>query len=133
MQFVTPLRPEKRYHAADEPNLAQGLKRIDVIRSEVPAITHVDYSARLQSVERAANPLYYDLIAEFEALTGVPMVVNTSFNVRGEPIVCTPEDALTCFFRTELDWLIIGSFAIEKQQQSSQLRNGGGHGPLAMD
>ncbi|MEI6219214.1 MAG: carbamoyltransferase C-terminal domain-containing protein, partial [bacterium] len=86
-------------------------------RSDVPAITHVDYSARVQTVSRDTNPRYYDLIKEFEKRTGHGIIINTSFNVRGEPIVCTPEDAYRCFMRTEMDCLVVGSFLLRKENQ----------------
>ncbi|HYL05424.1 MAG TPA: carbamoyltransferase C-terminal domain-containing protein, partial [Thermoanaerobaculia bacterium] len=86
-------------------------------RSDVPAITHVDYSARIQTVSREENPRYHALLAEFERQTGCGVIVNTSFNVRGEPIVCTPEDAYRCFMRTEMDYLVLGPFLIDKQAQ----------------
>jgi len=84
----------------------------------IPAVTHVDGSARLQTVTRAESPLYYDLIAEFERITGVPVIINTSFNVRGEPIVCTPHDAYLCFMRTNMDYLVLGSYLLDKKQQA---------------
>ena len=86
-------------------------------RSDIPAITHVDYSARVQTVHEDTNPRYHALIREFEKLTGCGVIVNTSFNVRGEPIVCTPEDAYRCFMRTEMDYLVVGPFLIEKKAQ----------------
>ena len=92
-------------------------------QAQVPAITHVDNSARLQTVTRAESPLYYDLIAEFEKITGVPIVINTSFNVRGEPIVWTPGDAYLCFMRTNMDQLVLGPYLLEKKDQSA-LREG---------
>ena len=91
--------------------------RINQIRSDIPAITHVDYSARVQTVERATNPRYYDLIKAFGDLTGIYCIINTSFNVRGEPIVCTPEDAYRCFMRTEMDYLVLGDFLLDKKSQ----------------
>jgi carbamoyltransferase len=86
-------------------------------RSDVPAITHVDYSARIQTVSREDSPAYHAILAEFERLTGYGIIVNTSFNVRGEPIVCTPEDAYRCFMRTEMDWLVLGPFLLDKREQ----------------
>jgi carbamoyltransferase len=83
----------------------------------IPSVTHVDNSARLQTVRRADSPLYYDLISEFEKLTGVPLVINTSFNVRGEPIVCTPHDAYLCFMRTNMDQLVLGHYLLDKKDQ----------------
>lgn len=92
-------------------------------RSNIPAVTHVDYSARIQSVHRETNPRYHQLISEFEKKTGCGVVVNTSFNVRGEPIVCSPLDALKCFMRTEMDRLVLQNFYIEKLQQSADLKS----------
>jgi carbamoyltransferase len=86
-------------------------------RSDVPAVTHVDWSARVQTVTRADHPAYYDVISSFAALTGCPVIVNTSFNVRGEPIVCTPDDAYRCFMRTEMDDLVLGDYLLKKEQQ----------------
>ncbi|MFZ5797557.1 MAG: carbamoyltransferase [Thermodesulfobacteriota bacterium] len=92
-------------------------ERINQTRSDVPAITHVDYSARIQTVSPETNPRYYQLIKAFEDLTGYGLIINTSFNVRGEPIVCTPEDAYRCFMRTEMDYLVLGSLLLEKKAQ----------------
>jgi carbamoyltransferase len=83
----------------------------------IPSVTLVDHSARIQTVTRAESPLYYDLIAAFEKITGVPIVINTSFNVRGEPIVCTPHDAYLCFIRTNMDQLVLGHHLLEKKDQ----------------
>jgi len=85
-------------------------------KREIPAVTHVDGSARLQTISRGQNELYYDLIKEFERQTGCPVIINTSFNVRGEPIVCSPEHALRCFIRTEMDCLVIGSYIVAKER-----------------
>ena len=82
----------------------------------IPSVTHVDGSARIQTVSRETNPIFYDLIAEFYKLTGVPVIINTSFNVRGEPIVCTPEDAFRCFMRTNMDFLVMGEFILDKRE-----------------
>ena len=92
-------------------------ERINQVRSDIPAITHVDYSARVQTVSRETSPRYYDIIKSFEKLTGYGVIINTSFNVRGEPIVCTPEDAYRCFMRTEMDFLVLGSFILDKKHQ----------------
>jgi carbamoyltransferase len=92
-------------------------ERINQVRSDLPAITHVDYSARVQTVSRETNPRYHDLIKAFEDQTGCGVIINTSFNVRGEPIVCTPEDAYRCFMRTEMDYLVLGSFLLAKTEQ----------------
>ena len=90
---------------------------VNAKRSDIPAVTHIDYSARIQSVSQERNPQYYDLIKEFEKLTGCGVIVNTSFNVRGEPIVCTPQDAYKCFMRTEMDVLVLGEFVLLKDEQ----------------
>ena len=91
-----------------------GIEKLNVQRSTIPAVTHVDYSARIQTVNRTDHPLYYDLIERFHQKTGCPVIINTSFNVRGEPIVCSPDDAYRCFLRTEMDHLAIGSFIVNK-------------------
>jgi carbamoyltransferase len=94
-----------------------GIEKLLIARSEIPAVTHVDYSARIQTVCRETNPLYWEIIAAFDQLTGCPVVVNTSFNVRGEPIVCTPEDSYRCFMRTDMDALVLETFVLEKSAQ----------------
>jgi carbamoyltransferase len=94
-----------------------GIEKLNVPRSDIPAVTHVDYSARVQTVGPETNPAYYDLLKRFHELTGCPVLVNTSFNVRGEPIVCTPKDAYLCFMRTEMDALVIGPYVLEKSRQ----------------
>ncbi len=96
---------------------AAGLDMLKIVRSDIPAVTHVDYSARIQTVSREDNPRFHDLIAAFERKHGCPLVINTSFNVRGEPIVCTPEEAHECFMRTQMDYLVMGNFLIEKTRQ----------------
>jgi len=95
-----------------------GLDKLNVVRSEIPAVTHLDYSARLQTVDKNTDPKYWKLIKAFQNLTGCPVVVNTSFNVRGEPIVCTPLDAYKCFMRTEMDYLVMGNFLLDKKNQA---------------
>jgi carbamoyltransferase len=96
-----------------------GLERLKQVRSKLPAITHVDYSARVQTVSAAQNPSFHALLKVFEARSGCPVLVNTSFNVRGEPVVCTPDDAYRCFVNTEMDYLAIGSFLLERTRQPS--------------
>jgi len=117
MLLVAPVKRELCREVSPE---AKGFDRLKEIRSTLPAITHVDYSARIQTVERADNPLLYDLLLRFEQATGCGVLVNTSFNVRGEPIVCTPDDAYRCFMNTEMDFLIMGSFVIERIAQPQQ-------------
>ncbi|HEY2387118.1 MAG TPA: carbamoyltransferase [Candidatus Binatia bacterium] len=117
MLLVAPVRRERRIAmTADEQQLF-GIAKLNVPRSDIPAVTHVDYSARIQTVHRETNPLYHALIERFCQLTGCPVLVNTSFNVRGEPIVCTPRDAYRCFMRTEMDHLVLGSFMLDKSAQ----------------
>jgi carbamoyltransferase len=115
--YMLLVAPVKKELCRAVPAEACGFDRLKAIRSTLPAITHVDYSARVQTVERAGNPLLYDLLFRFEQATGCGVLVNTSFNVRGEPIVCTPDDAYRCFMNTEMDWLIMGGFAIERTAQ----------------
>ena len=99
-----------------------GIDKLNVKRSSVPAITHVDYSARIQTVHKNTNPKYYKLISKFKEITGCPILVNTSFNVRGEPIVNTPEDAFNCFMGTDLDKLILGNCYLLKKNQNQDLK-----------
>jgi len=99
-----------------------GINKLNVSRSTVPAITHIDYSARIQTVSKDINPLYHSLILKFKEKTGCPLIINTSFNVRGEPIVCTPRDAFKCFMGTELDILVIGNFLLVKEKQNEILK-----------
>ena len=116
MLFIASLKKELRKNM--EISDCQGiLERLKVSRSEIPAVTHVDYTARLQTVGREDNPGYYEIIAKFEELTGCPLIVNTSFNVRGEPIVCTPDDAYKCFMRTDMDILILEDYILFKEEQ----------------
>jgi carbamoyltransferase len=111
------VRKERRIAMSADQEALFGIEKLNVPRSDVPAITHVDYSARVQTVSRDRSPDYFDLIARFEEYTGCPLVVNTSFNVRGEPIVCTPRDAYVCFMRTDLDHLVLGPFLLHKTEQ----------------
>jgi len=99
-----------------------GIDKLNIKRSEIPAVTHVDYSARIQTVHKETNPKYYKLLLQFKKKTGCPVIVNTSFNVRGEPIVNTPEDAFNCFMGTELDVLVIGNCYLKKKEQDLSLK-----------
>ena len=99
-----------------------GIDKLNIKRSEIPAVTHVDYSARVQTVSQSSNKRYHALISKFKEKTGCPVIVNTSFNVRGEPIVNTPEDAFNCFMGTELDYLVIGNCILDKTKQNSNLK-----------
>jgi carbamoyltransferase len=117
MLLVASVREERRAPVTPAQVALWGIDRLNVVRSDIPAVTHVDYSARIQTVSRHTNPDFHDLIAAFEALSGCAVLVNTSFNVRGEPIVTTPEDAYRCFMRTDLDHLAIGAFLLSKADQ----------------
>jgi carbamoyltransferase len=118
MLLVADVRSEQRLPVPAGAGMLWGIEQLNVPRSTIPAVTHVDYSARIQTVRRETNPLYYDIIAAFYRQTGCPVVVNTSFNVRGEPIVCTPEDAYRCFMRTNMDALVIENFIFVKDEQT---------------
>ncbi len=117
MLLVTKVREGRRKGSGEESDAVRGLGRLDLPRSEIPAVTHVDGSARVQTVDPARHAFFHAVVAEFEALTGCPMVVNTSFNVRGEPIVCGPEDAYRCFMATEVDALVVEEFVLTKSEQ----------------
>jgi carbamoyltransferase len=118
MLLVAPVKDTQRLPANGDKE-AQGLARLAVRRSRIPAVTHVDYSARIQTVRRQDNPLYYDLISAFERKTGCPVLINTSFNVRGEPLVCSAQDAYACFMRTEMDYLVMGCLILDKRDQKA--------------
>jgi len=120
MLFVANVIESKHLNLTEQPGLS-GTDNINTPRTEIPAVTHIDYSARVQTVDKDTNPRYHALITRFNEITGCPLVVNTSFNVRGEPIVCTPEDAFNCFMGTELDALSIGNFMLLKEDQNPNL------------
>ena len=124
MLLVAPVKRERQIPMTEAQQGLWGIDQLNVVRSDIPAVTHIDYSARIQTVARDTNPNYYDLIREFEHLTGCPVLVNTSFNVRGEPIVCTPADAYRCFMRTHIDYLVLGPFLLDKTQQPEWQESG---------
>jgi carbamoyltransferase len=124
MLLVSPVKEERRLPMTEEEHALFGIDKLNIPRSDVPAITHVDYSARVQTVSKARSPDYFDLIAKFDELTGCGLVVNTSFNVRGEPIVCTPEDAYVCFMRTDMDYLVIDNYLFDKLEQPELIEEG---------
>jgi len=123
MLLVANVHKDKQIKMSEEQYSYFGLEKLNLVRSKVPAITHVDYSARIQSVNGKTNPRYHELLTEFNDKYGCPVIVNTSFNVRGEPIVCTPKDAYLCFMRTEMDFLIMGNFLLDKSEQSPLVEN----------
>lgn len=117
MLLVAPVREDRRIPTPEDKKHLWGIDQLNVLRSDIPAVTHIDYSARVQTVTKETNADYYDLIDNFRQLTGCSVIINTSFNVRGEPIVCTPEDAYRCFMRTHIDTLVLGSYVLEKHNQ----------------
>lgn len=117
MLLVAPVSQKHRIEVKKDLRDLQGLKKLEVLRSDIPAVTHVDYSARIQTVDKRRNERFYRLIKRFYERTGCGVIINTSFNVRGEPIVCTPEDAYLCFMRTDIDYLAIGGFLLDKSLQ----------------
>ena len=114
MLLVAPVRDDRRQAQRDAVDSSWGIEMLNMVRSDIPAVTHVDYSARVQTVTRSSNPRYHALLEEFHDQTGCAVLVNTSFNVRGEPIVCTPEDAYRCFMHTEIDHLVMENYLISK-------------------
>jgi carbamoyltransferase len=122
MLLVADVNASKRLAMTQEQNQLFGIEKLNVPRSEIPAVTHVDYSARVQTIHKDTNPKYHALVSRFKELTGCPVVVNTSFNVRGEPIVCTPEDAFRCLMGTEIEFLVVGNSIMRKEDQDPALK-----------
>ena len=122
MLLVSYVAKDKRKGLTPEEQKLFGIEKLNTLRSLIPSVTHVDYSARIQTVHEQTNPIYYRLIKRYKELTGCPILVNTSFNVRGEPIVCSPKDAFRCFMGTELDMLVVGNTILEKKEQSTSLK-----------
>lgn len=115
MLVTAPLNKQHRLEI--EESSANGLERVNQVRSHLPAITHIDYSARLQTVDKETNPRLHKLLSTFNDDTGTPVLINTSFNVRGEPPVCSPEDAIRCFLATDMDYLVMGNWVLDKRNQ----------------
>ena len=122
MLLVGNVNSDKKIEMTEQQKKLFGIDKLNVKRSKIPAVTHVDYTARVQTVSKDTNKKYYDLISKFKEKTGCPVVVNTSFNVRGEPIVNTPADAFNCFMGTELDFLVIGNCILEKNKQDIEFK-----------
>jgi carbamoyltransferase len=122
MLLVADVKEGKRRQMTADEQALFGIDKLNISRSEIPAVTHVDYSARIQTVHSETNPLFHKLLSRFKTLTGCPVLVNTSFNVRGEPIVCTPEDAFRCFMGNELDLLVVGNCVLRKTEQDPGLK-----------
>jgi carbamoyltransferase len=133
MLLVADVRPDRCLPPQGDERELDVQERVNRARSDLPAITHVDYSARIQSVNRETNPRFHALLEAFEKLTGCAVLINTSFNVRGEPIVCTPEDAHRCFMRTEMDHLVLGPFLLSKSDQSGWSESGDWKAAFALD
>ena len=121
MLLVSEINPEKKIEMSESQKKLFGIEKLNIKRSKIPAVTHIDYSARIQTVKQKTNKIYYDLISKFKEKTNCPMIVNTSFNVRGEPIVNTPQDAFNCFMGTNLDFLVIGNCILDKNKQDKNL------------
>ncbi len=133
MLLVAPVKEDRRIEMTDEQKQLFGIDKLNIPRSEIPAVTHVDYSARVQTVHEETNPRFYKLLDEFNKRTNCPVLVNTSFNVRGEPIVCTPEDAYRCFMRTEMDYLVMENVLIAKAEQPEWNEEGDWRDEFALD
>jgi carbamoyltransferase len=119
MLLTADVKKERRRIMNSDEEKLWGIDKLNVLRSDIPAVTHVDYSARIQTVHKDTNPRYHELISEFDRKYGCGVIVNTSFNVRGEPIVCTPEDAYKCFMRTNIDYLVLGNYILNKEDQKA--------------
>jgi carbamoyltransferase len=117
MLLVADVKKDRRKEMSEDEKKLFGIQKLNIVRSDIPAITHVDYSARLQTVHKETNPLFHKLLSKFEENYGSAVLINTSFNVRGEPIVCSPEDAYKCFMRTNMDYLVMGNFLLDKGEQ----------------
>jgi carbamoyltransferase len=122
MLLVADVVQSRRRQMTGEEQALFGIDKLNVPRSDIPAVTHVDYSARIQTVHAETNPRYHALLTAFKAKTGCPVLVNTSFNVRGEPIVCTPEDAFRCFMGSEIEMLVVGNCVLRKEEQDPALK-----------
>jgi carbamoyltransferase len=122
MLMIADVAAKHRRQMTEQEQALFGIDKLNVPRSSIPAVTHVDYSARLQTVHRETNPRYHALLTAFKARTGCPILVNTSFNVRGEPIVCTPEDAFRCFMGSDIETLVAGNCFLRKQDQDPALK-----------
>ena len=122
MLLVADVVERRRRKMTEEENSLFGIDKLNITRSEIPAVTHVDYSARVQTVHKQTNPRYHALLTAFKQRTGCPVLINTSFNVRGEPIVCPPADAFRCFMGTEIDVLVVGNCVLNKEDQDPKLK-----------
>ena len=133
MLLVHPIHNSHRKPLPTDYNQLSVRDKLYQLRSDLPSITHIDFSARIQTVHQETNPRYWSLIEAFRKITGVAVIVNTSFNVRGEPIVCTAEDAYRCFMRTEMDYLVVGNTLFDKKQQPEWLEKDGWKEEFVLD
>jgi carbamoyltransferase len=133
MLIVAPVKEDRRIPMSAEQEQLWGIEKLNIPRSDLPSITHVDYSARVQTVDPVRNDPYYRLLKAFDEKTGCPVLVNTSFNVRGEPIVCTPEDAYRCFMRTDMDLLVLGGHLLRKNAQPAAPEEDAWQSEFALD
>ena len=133
MLIVAPVEERRRTLMTEEQEKLFGIDKLHIARSEIPAVTHVDYSARIQTVHPETNPRFYNLLDAFEQHTGCPLLVNTSFNVRGVPIVATPEDAYRCFMRTEMDYLVLENVLLAKSDQPEWKEEGDWRSEFELD
>ena len=131
MLLVAQVTEDKRVNHRE--STLYGLDKLKIKRSEIPAVTHVDYSARIQTVSETDNAAYYRLLKAFKKITGCPVIINTSFNVRGEPIVCSPQEAFTCFMRTKMDYLVMGNYLLDKTKQKSWIEKDDWREEYALD
>ena len=116
MLLVADVKKERQLRMSSDEEKLFGIDKLNIVRSDIPAVTHIDYSARIQSVNKNTNPFYHGIISKFNEKYGCGVIVNTSFNVRGEPIVCSPEDAYRCFMRTDIDYLVLGNYLLDKTE-----------------
>jgi len=133
MLLVADVNERHRRQMTEEEKNLWGIEKLNVKRSEIPAVTHVDYTARIQTVRRETNPLFWDILDAFRRSTGCPLIVNTSFNVRGEPIVCTPEDSYRCFMRTQMDYLVLENCVLDKRNQPQFVERQDWRGEFQLD
>ena len=133
MLLVAPVSARHRRQVSEQENALFGIDKLNIVRSSIPAVTHVDYSARVQTVRRETSPFYWSILEAFRERTGVPVLINTSFNVRGEPIVCTPDDSYRCFMKTNMDILVVESFILYKDEQQPAAGQAWDTVPLALD
>ena len=133
MLMVAPVKTERRLKMTPEQEKLFGIEKLNIPRSDIPSVTHVDYSARIQTVDKEQHPGFYQLLDAFNKKTECPILINTSFNVRGEPIVCTAEDAYRCFMRTEMDYLVVNDYLFKKEDQPAWKEEGDWQNEFELD